>query len=66
MISKIFDLYENAADGSWKYNAEMYHWEILQEFKEKNLRYKRLKDIEPYTFKSDDEDGYFGHMVENI
>lgn len=30
------------------------------------MRYKRLSDIEPYTFKPEDADGYFGPLIDNI
>lgn len=52
-----------AADGSNKYEPEKYHWEILNEFRGKNMKYKCLKDIEGYKFKSDDEYGFLGQYV---
>jgi len=37
----------------------MFHWEVLKEFKDGNVKYQCLKDIQGYRFRAEDERGFF-------
>ena len=58
-MSKINDLYKSAADGESKYDPESYHFEILRQWRNQNVKYMCIRDIKGYTFKAEDELGFF-------
>lgn len=63
VMSRINDLYKQAADGESKYDPESYHWDVLRQWRKENVKYMCIKDIQGYTFKAEDEQGYFKHYV---
>lgn len=57
VLGKLNDLYQQAADGETKYDAEHYHWEVLKQWRRdvNNVKYKCIRDIKGYSFKAEDE-----------
>lgn len=62
---KLQDLYATSTDENQKYCPEKYHWEILKEFRDNNMKYCCMKDIEGYKFKAEDETGFLKKLVAN-
>ena len=46
-------------DSDAKYDPEKHHWELLREWRNGNVRYRCIRDIKGYTFRADDEQGFF-------
>lgn len=59
MVSKIADMYDNARARVGKFDPEQRHWEMLKNWRNNNVKYNCLRDIERYKFKSEDEEGFY-------
>ena len=42
----------------------MHHWELLKEWRNENVKYRSIRDIKGYTFRADDEQGFFAERVD--
>lgn len=51
-------------DSDVKYDPEKHHWELLREWRNGNVRYRCIRDIKGYTFRADDEQGFFQERVD--
>lgn len=63
LTGKLNNLYETAADGEVSYDPNKFHWEILKEWRDANVKYQCKDDILGYRFKEEDEEGYFAEQV---
>lgn len=63
-MQKVNDLYTDTNETEVKYDPSSYHWQILRQWREKNVKYRCIRDIQGYTFKAEDEQGFFSREVE--
>lgn len=63
LISKMADMYQTANNAGAKFDPEKYHWEVLKNWRDENVKYTCLRNIERYKFKSEDEEGFFQDQV---
>lgn len=65
VLSKLNDLYKESAEANSRFNPEKYHWSLLRQWREKNVQYHCLRDIQGYVFRAVDEEGYYKELVLN-
>lgn len=58
LIDKLNSLYQSVGMGG-SYKPQDFHWDILKEWKNENVKYFRMKNILQYQFKAEDEKGFF-------
>lgn len=67
VMQKLNDMIKKLAevDQETKYNPEKFHWEVLKEWRDHNVKYQCLSDIQGYYFRAEDERGALRKQVLN-